>query len=66
MQNETVVTLAKSTAVNLFSRKIGNTIYPVSVSFSETCGESITDKILRLAASEPNQRGPDSKLSVAK
>jgi len=34
-----------------FSRKIGNTTFVVSVSFSETAKERIEDKILRLVAS---------------
>jgi hypothetical protein len=40
------------TTQNYFSRKIGNTTFVVSVSFSEKTKESIDDKILRLVASE--------------
>jgi hypothetical protein len=43
-------------AANVFSRKIGNTTFYVSVVFSEKSSERIEDKILRLVASE-NQEG---------
>ena len=50
---KTAPTAAKSTAAqNYFSRKIGNTTFVVSVSFSEKTKESIDDKILRLVANE--------------
>ena len=51
-------TTAVATAINTplaasqFTRKIGNTTFIVSVSFSETAAESIEDKILRVVASE--------------
>ena len=38
------------TVQNYFSRKIGNTTFVVSVSFSEKTKESMDDKILRLVA----------------
>jgi hypothetical protein len=40
---------------NYFSRKIGNTTFVVSVSFSEKATENIDDKILRLVASDIQQ-----------
>ena len=51
-------TKAASTAVtpNSFSRKIGNTTFIVSVSFSKKTKESIDDKILKLLANDIQQR----------
>ena len=50
---KTAPTAVTPTAVqNYFSRKICNTTFVVSVSFSEKTKESIDDKILRLVASE--------------
>ena len=40
---------------NYFSRKIGNTTFVVSVAFSEKATESMSDKILRLVASDIQQ-----------
>jgi hypothetical protein len=56
MQNNTAALSAKPAAARLFSRKIGNTTFLVSVAFSEKSAESIEDKIIRLAASEPYER----------
>ena len=39
-------------ATSYFSRKIGNTTFVVSVSFSDKATESIEDKILRLVTSD--------------
>jgi len=45
-----------ATPPSYFSRKIGNTTFVVSVSFSETATESIADKILRLVASDSQNK----------
>ena len=42
---------------NYFSRKIGNTIFVVSVSFNEKATERMEDKILRLVVSDIQQEG---------
>ena len=57
MKNETMKTVTTATTTNCFSRKIGNTTYFVSVSFSEKSTESMDDKILRLVASDIQQQG---------
>ena len=41
---------------NCFRRKIGNTTFIVSVSFNKKATESMDDKILRLVASDIQQR----------
>lgn len=56
MQTNNAVTPARTAPARLFSRKIGNTTFLVSVAFSEKSAESIEDKIIRLAASEPYER----------
>jgi hypothetical protein len=50
MTRETTAMAANpaATTATYFSRKIGNTTFMVSVSFSETATESIEDKILRI------------------
>ena len=55
MKKETTKAVATAVTPSLFSRKIGNTIFVVSVSFSKKAAESIEDKILRLVASDINQ-----------
>ena len=55
MTRKTTATAASS-ATTYFSQKIGNTTFVVSVSFSETATESIKDKILRLAASDSQNK----------
>ncbi|MDR0287080.1 MAG: transposon-encoded TnpW family protein, partial [Clostridiales bacterium] len=54
MTRETTAAAASPAApkATYFNRKIGNTTFVVSVSFSETATESVEDKILRLVASE--------------
>jgi len=52
MKNKPKETVATVTAPSYFSRKIGNTIYVVSVSFSEKATDSIDDKILKLVAND--------------
>ncbi len=54
MKNTTAAKPAQTAA--LFSRRIGNTTYFVSVAFSKKSGECIEDKVLRLAVSELNQQ----------
>jgi hypothetical protein len=58
MTSETTATAANpaATTATYFSRKIGNTTFVVSVSFSETATESIEDKILRLVASDSQNK----------
>ena len=46
----------KTATPSYFSRKIGNTTFVVSVSFSETATESIVDKILKLVASDSQNK----------
>ncbi len=53
MSTITGKTAARTAPARLFSRKIGNTTFLVSVAFSEKSAESIEDKIIRLAVSEP-------------
>ena len=50
----TTVSPAASTSAptSLFSRKIGNTTYFVSVAFNENARESIQDKIVKLVAND--------------
>ena len=55
MVNKTSKTVATAAVPSFFSRKIGNTTFVVSVSFSEKATESMDDKILRLVASEIQQ-----------
>jgi len=55
MNNQTINTVPSAAKTSLFSRKIGNTTYRVSVSFSEKSSEGIEDKILRLVANESRQ-----------
>ena len=55
MKKETTKTVAKTVTASLFSRKIGNTTFVVSVSCSDKAAESIEDKILRLVTSDINQ-----------
>ena len=45
----------QTVAQNYFNRKIGNTTFVVSVSFSEKAKESMDDKIIRLVASDIQQ-----------
>jgi hypothetical protein len=45
----------KTATQSYFSRKIGNTTFMVSVSFSKKATESMDDKIFRLIASEIHQ-----------
>ena len=52
MKNKPTKTVATSATSNYFSRKIGNTTFMVSVSFSEKTAESVEDKILRLVVSD--------------
>ena len=63
MKNETTTTVATAlpTATGVtataasqsyFSRKIGNTTFMVSVSFSDKAAENMEDKIIRLVASD--------------
>jgi len=56
MKNENINKAETATTENFFSRKIGNTTYRVSVSFSKKSNENIEDKILRLVASESISR----------
>ena len=42
----------KNKVENTFSKKIGKTNYKVTVHFSETSDETITDKIIRLIQKE--------------
>ena len=44
--------MKKSKAENTFHKKIGKTNYKVTVHFSETSNETITDKINRLIQKE--------------
>ena len=55
MKKETTKATAAAAAPSHFSRKIGNTTFVVSVSFSEKAAECIEDKILRLVASDINK-----------
>ena len=41
-----------NTTEGFFTRKIGNTTYRVSVSFSKKSNETVDDKLLRLIANE--------------
>ena len=50
METDTTKTAGTPAAQNCFSRKIGNTTFVVSVSFSDKTTESVEDKILRLVA----------------
>jgi len=49
--------VAQATATGFIRRKIGNTVYRVSVSFSGTSKERLEDKIMRLAENELNFGG---------
>jgi len=54
-ENKTTATTLSPAAVitpGFISRKIGNTVYRVSVYFSETSKECLEDKILRLAGND--------------
>ena len=55
MKNETTKTASTAAIPRYFSRKIGNTTFVVSVTFSEKSSECIEDKILRLVASDCQQ-----------
>lgn len=55
MSNQTISTVASAAKTSLFSRKIGNTTYCVSVAFSEKSSEQIEDKIIRLITNESVQ-----------
>lgn len=52
MKTKTANTAAMAATSNFFSRKIGNTTYVVSVTFSEKGNETMDDKILRLVTSQ--------------
>jgi len=52
MTSKTTKTATTVATPSYFSRKIGNTTFVVSVSFSEKATESIDDKILRLVVSD--------------
>ena len=52
MKTKTTKTAPTAATQEYFSRKIGNTTFVVSVSFSEKATESMDDKILRLVASD--------------
>ena len=53
-----------SAAPNFNRRKIGNTTYRVSVTFSGTSKENIGDKILRVAENDLNFRGLSSAINI--
>ena len=50
--NTAVLTAQPSGAAGIIRRKIGNTIYLVSVHFSNTSGERLEDKLLRMAKND--------------
>jgi len=62
MTNNTAKTVTTATTPSYFNRKIGNTTFVVSVSFSEKAVESMDDKILRLVANDI-QRGEAQQCS---
>jgi hypothetical protein len=51
-----IPTQTATVAPNYFSRKIGNTTFVVFVSFNEKATESMSDKIMRLVASDIMQK----------
>ena len=56
MVNKTTKAVTTTETSSYFSRKIGNTTFVVSVSFSEKAKESMDDKIFKLVASEIQNR----------
>ena len=62
MTNTITKTATTTATPGYFSRKIGNTTFVVSVSFSEKTKESMDDKILRLVVSDI-QQGVEQKCS---
>ena len=62
MSTTSTKTAATTATPGYFSRKIGNTTFMVSVSFSEKTKESMDDKILRLIVSDI-QQGVEQKCS---
>jgi len=52
MKTENTKTAEMTAISGFFGRKIGNTTYRVSVSFSKKSNETVDDKLLRLVASE--------------
>ena len=56
MMSESTKTAEAVAAPSYFSRKIGNTTFIVSVSFSEKGKDHFEDKIIRLIESDSQQR----------
>ena len=50
----------KNIKTRVIRRKIGNTIYRVSVQFSDTSRERLEDKLLRLAKNDLTEFSPNS------
>ncbi|MCL2055573.1 MAG: transposon-encoded TnpW family protein [Oscillospiraceae bacterium] len=52
MKTEHARAVKQAIPSSLFKKKIGNTVYAVSVAFNENARENIHDKILRLVVND--------------
>ena len=58
--NTAALTAQPSGTTGIIRRKIGNTVYLVSVHFSETSKENLGDKLLRMAKNDLTEFTPNS------